>query len=413
MKTVRHVIQPYLTMEMDPMTERRELIFSDSKSNKFWNIELNGSDYTVNYGRVGTKGQTNTKSFDSADDAKADYDKIVAAKLKKGYADTASEPTMSSATPLDFSTFARAGSQWSHVDSLAGAPVTGISNDEAPVTIEANIAYRLAASYEETWDPAWEKFFSKPQPATHLVIGAWAGEELYDTEAPVEELCAEASKLPDLRALFLGDIIAEENEISWIQQADVSPLLAAFPKLELLRVRGGSGLAFTENRHANLRGLAFETGGMDASVVQSVANADLPNLEYLELWLGSEHYGATGTVEDLQPLLNGEQFPKLRYLGLRNCHFVDDIANVIANSPLVDRIKTLDLSMGTLSDAGGTALLKLPTDGALKTLNLNHNYLTHEVATQLEALPFEVDTSERETPHDYDGKEYRYVSVGE
>ncbi len=66
------------------------MTFSDGSSNKFWMIELDGSSHTVTYGRIGTDGQTQTKDF--ADDASArkSYDKLLAEKLKKGYADASS-----------------------------------------------------------------------------------------------------------------------------------------------------------------------------------------------------------------------------------------------------------------------------------------------------------------------------------
>jgi len=52
---------------------------------QFWNIVLSGSSHTVTFGRVGTAGQTQTKEFDSEDEAKKAFDKLVDSKLKKGY----------------------------------------------------------------------------------------------------------------------------------------------------------------------------------------------------------------------------------------------------------------------------------------------------------------------------------------
>jgi uncharacterized protein (TIGR02996 family) len=66
----------------------RTFKFADDDSYKFWKIELEGSSYTVTYGRIGTKGQTSTKSFASPEKAKAAYEKIIAEKLGKGYKET-------------------------------------------------------------------------------------------------------------------------------------------------------------------------------------------------------------------------------------------------------------------------------------------------------------------------------------
>lgn len=66
----------------------RELVFADGSSNKFWNIELKGDTHTVNFGRVGTAGQSKTKDFGSSEEAKQSFEKLVAEKLKKGYVDS-------------------------------------------------------------------------------------------------------------------------------------------------------------------------------------------------------------------------------------------------------------------------------------------------------------------------------------
>lgn len=64
----------------------RRFEFVDGKSSKFWEIELNGTEFNVHYGRIGAAaGQKQTKTFDSEDKAKKEYDKLVAEKVKKGY----------------------------------------------------------------------------------------------------------------------------------------------------------------------------------------------------------------------------------------------------------------------------------------------------------------------------------------
>jgi len=80
-------------------------------------------------------------------------------------------------------------------------------------------------------------------------------------------------------------------------------------------------------------------------------------------------------VADLQPILSGQLFPTLKYLGLRNSHLADEIVAVVINSRLIQRIETLDLSLGTLSDEGARSLLKLPASPRLKRLNLRYNFI--------------------------------------
>ncbi len=63
--------------------QRYEL--SEGKSNKFWEIELAGNSHTVNYGRIGTNGQTQIKEFANDAEAKKSHDKLISEKVKKGY----------------------------------------------------------------------------------------------------------------------------------------------------------------------------------------------------------------------------------------------------------------------------------------------------------------------------------------
>lgn len=244
-----------------------------------------------------------------------------------------------------------------------------------------------------------------------LVVGYWGYsgfEQEYDipAEGAVKLLVERSERLPNLSALFFGDI--NEMGISQYLQTDISPLLNAFPHLEMLRVRGGIGLQLSQASHAKLRGLAIESSGLTGELVRSVVEGDFPELEHLELWLGSKEHRGTSTVQDLDALFQGDRFPHLKYLGLRNCDYTDDIAKAIVQSPLVKRLETLDLSLGVFSDAGAEALLALPTDGSLKKISIHHHLVEPPLVDQLNALPFEVDTSLCMSEA-FD----RYVAVGE
>jgi predicted DNA-binding WGR domain protein len=59
--------------------------FSEGTSNKFWEINLSGKSFTTTYGKIGTSGQTTIKQFKSDADAKKEYEKLIAEKVKKGY----------------------------------------------------------------------------------------------------------------------------------------------------------------------------------------------------------------------------------------------------------------------------------------------------------------------------------------
>jgi predicted DNA-binding WGR domain protein len=59
--------------------------YVEGKSSKFWEIEVDGTDLTVRFGRIGTNGQTKTRTFGSADAATKERDKLVREKTDKGY----------------------------------------------------------------------------------------------------------------------------------------------------------------------------------------------------------------------------------------------------------------------------------------------------------------------------------------
>ncbi len=64
---------------------RRRFEMADGTSNKFWEIEVRDADLTVCFGRIGTAGQTKTKSFPSAAAAEAEAARLVSEKTSKGY----------------------------------------------------------------------------------------------------------------------------------------------------------------------------------------------------------------------------------------------------------------------------------------------------------------------------------------
>ena len=236
---------------------------------------------------------------------------------------------------------------------------------------------------------------------------------LYHSLEIVEAIVSAREKLPRLTALFVGDIVREEYEISWINQSDLSPLLEAYPQLRYFGARGGNSLMLGVLNHANLEQLIIESGGLDREVVQSICVSQYPSLKHLELWLGTEDYGATTTLEDIQPLLSGNLFPALEYLGLRDSDLTDQIAVALKDAPILTRLKVLDLSLGALSDAGAQALLDNPAIASLEKLDLHHHYCSDEMIKRLQQLPITIDVSEQEETDDYDEESYRYVAVGE
>ncbi len=303
-----------------------------------------------------------------------------------------------------------------NLDTFCGKPVIDFNSEEGIKGLDKYV-YRLSLGYEELDEGGKigdliQAFAETPVAATaqELIIGQWDYDSSIDASTVVDKLVELKDSFKHLKSLFIGDITSEEQEISWIKQSDLSPLLVAYPNLELLQIRGGDELSLSALNHANLKTLIIQTGGLPPNVVTEVSNAHLPNLEKLEMWLGDENYGFNSTVEDFDTIINGGKFPKLRYLGLKNSIIQDDIAIKVAESPILDQLTTLDLSMGILTDTGAEALLESPKIRQLKSLNLNHHYMSDEMMEKLKGLYIEVSMEDQMDGEDEDD---RYIEVSE
>ena len=312
-----------------------------------------------------------------------------------------------------------------HLQELHGLPAFDFPKPSAHRELPKAdaVAWRLDVdpyhNAEETFGELWDRFIDSVDPAgvQAIIVGPWG--EVYDNDSSdiVRRLVDARDRLTGLRAVFIGDLEMEEAEISWIEQSDVTPVLEAYPLLEEFGVRGGTGLRFPAVRHKHLRTLCFEAGGLPGEVVRGVAASELPALEYLDTWLGVQEYGGDATLADLAPILAGGRFPALRHLGLRNSEIQDEIAAAVAAAPVVAQLKSLDLSMGVLTDDGVAALLAGQPLTHLTWLDLHHNFVTEQVAERvraaLEPSGVEVDLSERGEEWEDDGVVQRFTAVAE
>ncbi|MEU2822660.1 STM4015 family protein [Streptomyces bacillaris] len=272
---------------------------------------------------------------------------------------------------------------------------------------------------DRPWADEFADFLGAVDPAgvKALIIGQWGEAYEENSSVPIDLVIAAADRLTSLEAVFVGDLEAEQAEITWIEQSDVTALLTAFPGLTEFGVRGGTDLVFPPVKHERLRSLTIQAGGLPAQVVRGVIDSELPALERLDLWLGVSAYGGDTEVTDLAPLLSGTRFPRLHHLGLRNSEVQNEIAAAVASAPVVAQLRTLDLSNGTLGDEGAAALLEGQPLTHLEVLDLHHHFLTEameqRVRSSLEPHGVRVDLSERNEPWDNRGAEGRYTAVSE
>ncbi|MCE9667170.1 WGR domain-containing protein [Myxococcus stipitatus] len=447
--------------------------FKEGSSNKFWEITLEGDSFTAKWGRIGTEGQEKTQSFDSEEAARKEYEKLIREKEKKGYELVgeggeddeegggkvvvgASNPELEAAIlkdPDNADAYLVYG-DWLQAQGDPRGELIALQNAQAKATgAEASTAKRQVNAHikkhqalllggltkawaDEELSVEWhlgfireariakkdydseldvpetlKKLLSHPSARflRSLTIGMvdMDGENSYDD---VTEAIAQSGERPTLQSLFLGDFeYPDETEISWSYLNDVSPALKVLPNLRSLRLRGASA-ELGKIDLPELREFIVETGGLPRAAIQSITSAKWPKLEKLEIWFGSDNYGAEGGVDDIQPILDGKGLPSLKKLGLCNSEFTDALANVLPKAKILAQLEQLDLSKGTLSDAGAKVLADNAAAFAhLKHMDFRQNTLEKDgVKLVTKLCPSVAAGNQRE----YE-EEYRYSAVGE
>ncbi len=249
---------------------------------------------------------------------------------------------------------------------------------------------------------------------TELIIGDWGDSWDYNCQPILDGIVEQAERFSHIKKLFIGDMDYEQCEVSWIMQGNYEKLWAALPNLESLTIKGSMELELGDICHQGLKELTIICGGLGKDVIQSVQNAKLPKLEKLLLYIGVDNYGFDGSADTIRQLLEQADFPKLTYLGITDSEIQDELAEIVLGSKFMGQIETLDLSLGTLTDQGGQLLLtEIPKWPNIKTLDVHYNYLSEQMAKQLEELPITVDASENNKPDEYRGTIYMNAMLTE
>ncbi|MBL4845864.1 MAG: hypothetical protein JKY65_10080 [Planctomycetes bacterium] len=232
-----------------------------------------------------------------------------------------------------------------------------------------------------------------------LVLGeeaAW--HESHDARLTLRTLEAYAPAFSQLSRLRVGRGAPRATRLG-----DVSPIVAAFPALEVLELRGSKGIRFSSQlRHETLETLRLETG-WSADALRALSESSLPALRELELWLGGEVIAevdgvcldaAQVTFAALEPLT------QLRKLSIRYCEGHEDLVERLASSPLLEHLEELDLSYCGFGEVAGEALLKSSGLPSLQRLGLNWHYLGQEMVDRFLQLGVAVELSAPQGPTD-------------
>ncbi|MCX5745716.1 MAG: TIGR02996 domain-containing protein [Proteobacteria bacterium] len=251
------------------------------------------------------------------------------------------------------------------------------------------------------------RYFARPKPAPEVAIAdvvarllAGPGRFLRELTVGIVEfegndytsiiarLAAQAPR--SLRSLYLGDFRPDDTELNWSTIGDLSPLYAAVPRLERLRLRSGR-LTLGALELPALRELAIVTGGLEVASAHAIATATWPRLAKLDVMFGDRAPDHVRGVDPIAPLLAATGVPALRVLGLRNTHFHDELAPALLRSAILPQLRVLDLSLGTLGDREAEVFAAAPDRFAgLDELIVGGNYLTADGLRALATLPCRV-----------------------
>lgn len=119
---------------------RYEFYLQDGRADKFWTVETGGNTLTVQFGRAGTSGQTQIKSFASEAEAERVCAKLIAEKRGKGYRDGRADqpaPTAPTGKALDLAQV-----------TVCGGPLALTTNGEIDA-LEATLGVTLPRGYRE------------------------------------------------------------------------------------------------------------------------------------------------------------------------------------------------------------------------------------------------------------------------
>lgn len=218
-----------------------------------------------------------------------------------------------------------------------------------------------------------------------------------------------AGQRPSLRSLVF-ETNTEEEMLSWTRVPELTPVCAAFPRLQRLRVHAGS-VTLGEIAWPALESLELHVTSLGVAELDSLAKQSWPALKHLGLWFGSQQHQAGVTAEQVLAVLTETRLPHLTSLGLANGEFADALCEGLTKLPLAKRLRALDLSLSTMTDRGAELLLSAGLQ--LDALDVRENYLSADALTALRERFPSVQSGDQREAELVEGEPRRYASVWE
>jgi uncharacterized protein (TIGR02996 family) len=438
--------------------------FSEGNSSKFWEITLEGTGYKVRYGKIGANGQTTIKDFGSEAQANKEYDKIVAEKVKKGYAlvgggdgakpkakakeakkaPSAADPKLEAAILKDpddpdaYLVYAdwlqSKGDPIGELIVLQHQKKTAAANalikkhkllgelaDAPPPEFKLEWQYGFIKRAEIAW-PLYDRSENKDDAKTaekkfraflDLPVARFI-QDLHLGPAPSAEFmylwffaeAIEEKEPPALRKLFLGERGDWDFGHSYSKMPDPKKIRG----MRSLSLLGGQIEMPSKIELPELREFSIEQQGLGGKSLKAICNATWPKLESLVLAFGDGTYGGETKPKEFQPILDAKGLPKLKHLGLVTIAAGGALIEALAKSKILKQLTSLDLSRGVLGDEHVDAMLASGAFKHLVDLDLGENYLTSAGAKKAKKIAKSVNVESQE---EVDTPEERYVNVAE
>ena len=417
----------------------RTFQYSDAKSHKFWNIDVSGSSFVVTYGKVGTSGQTQTKSFASAQQAQVEADKLIREKLKKGYIESTPKAASTSAEAFEQALTANPhdlSSASGYADYLyeQGDPrgefmqvQIALEDESLPATARKKLRAReqqLLKKHEKEWVGDWAELFPAPTETEGRGQINHTGGRKYEfkrgllTTVHFGELTVAAArafvKAPQVRfvrELFIGyqDYEEEFEEGPDIpEDADeeeaAQHVLLRWPFLRNTR-RFQFGWVADEvyedfcNFQCHLQGdrlydFVKQMPNVEELLVfahfenmEKLSDLPMPQLRVLQLYHGTSYpltrLAKNATLRNLTHLLchphalESRDEPYIRLADLR----------AVCRSPHLTSLTHLRLRLTDFGDKGAKEIVESGILKRLKVLDLRHGCMTDKGAELLAACP--------------------------
>jgi hypothetical protein len=211
-----------------------------------------------------------------------------------------------------------------------------------------------------------------------------------------------------LKAIYLGDDLQGERDLyalykkSYLYMADFATILTAFPELEVLHICGRFGdydsyFTLSPLHHSRLQSLLIETADQSHELLTALQTAELPELQYLELWLGRNGFVDFKDFAPLfEDLMSGKLFPKLRYLGLRSS---EDSHIPLKSFEQLDHnssVSVLDLSLGIFYASKLKRILENSALHRLDVLDLHNISFNSDKITEFELYQEDASNTSKE-----------------